>query len=268
MGVAYPISEDEDGPFVASATPQHEPEIILTGLTQRRTCYRFEPTKTIDEKVLEIPDAARTITWNDPLYENNPDIIAVFDINSKTLGDMYEWQGLLAGVCLLLLMFFIPLTSESDSVYWWFLWVPVAGSIFVIVHANKEKYKVERLHVAVARHGVYLDETDEPGSSSLAKRTVLEFDSIVSCRIHDTDSCASTYYSVVIVTQSPEHKRTNHCRRQGGSQTLSHNVTGLLNGQVFVDLVSAMMERAEQASSNTGPSSADNVKDTTSAEMV
>jgi hypothetical protein len=127
MGVAHPISEDEDGPFAASTTA-HEPEIILTGLTQRRTSSGAEPTKTNEDKALDIPDAARTITWNDTFYENDPDIIAAFDINSVKLGEIYEWRELCAWCFLLLLVgFFLPVTSTSGSAYWWLLWVPVAG---------------------------------------------------------------------------------------------------------------------------------------------
>jgi hypothetical protein len=88
VGVAYPIREDEDGPFVASATP-HEPEIVLAGLTQQRTSSRFENSETNDGGALDIPEAARNITWNDPFYENNPDIIAAFDINYKRLREIH-----------------------------------------------------------------------------------------------------------------------------------------------------------------------------------
>jgi hypothetical protein len=266
---AYPMSEEEeereeDRPFAASATP-HEPEITGTGLTQRRTCKCFEHTN--DGGALDVPDAARTITWNDPFYENNPEIVAAFDIDSNKLGEIYEWRGLCAWCLLLLLVgFFIPVTSTSGSAYWWFLWVPVPGSIFVIVHAYKEKYKVERRHVAVARRGVYLDETDEPGSSSLAKRTVLKFDSIASCRVHDMGYCAAAHYSVVIVTRNTNKPTTTSAKVV--PEHNSHNVTGLLNGQAFVDLVSAMMEWSKEPSSNTGPSPVDTVQDTTSAEMV
>jgi TM2 domain-containing membrane protein YozV len=197
-------------------------------------------------------------------YKPLPDIIAAFDVNSKKLGEIYELRELFAWWCLLLLVgIFIPVLSTSGSAYIWFLWVPVAGSIFVIVHARKEKYMVERRHVAVARRGVYVDETDEPGSSSLAKRTVLRFDSIVSCGVQDT-VCAPDSYSVVIMTRNTDKPTTSDAKVV--PEHISHNVTGLLNGQAFVDLVSAMME----ASSNIGPAldSVSMIRSSTSAEMV
>jgi hypothetical protein len=46
-------------------------------------------------------------------------------------------------------------------------------SIGAIMEAKKEIYMFGTCHVAVAWCGIYLDETDEPGPSSLAKRTEL-----------------------------------------------------------------------------------------------
>jgi TM2 domain-containing membrane protein YozV len=134
---------------------------------------------------------------------------------------------------------------------WWFMWFPVAMSIWLIADAKKESYLLGRRHVAVARSGVYLDvarsgvETDEPGSSHLARRTVLKFESIVSCRMCDT-GWTRPHYNVVILTPIT----SNPTIADPGD--ISHTVTGLSNGQAFVDLVTAMMKQAKQASSNTG----------------
>jgi hypothetical protein len=276
VGVAYPISEDEDRPFVASATP-HEPEIILTGLAHPAadpSSRRLEHSETNDGVAFDLPAAARNISWNDPFYENNPDIIAAFDVNSKKLREIYVGRKLIAWFILIatiLLGLILSFAIKGGAVCWVFFWSPIAVSIFVVGTVKKEIYMLERRHVAVARCGVYLDETDEPGSSHLARRTVLKFDSIVSCSVHET-GWSRPHYNVVIVTSNPNTPinpdpnvvvpqpiHISYCQ---------HNVTGLSNGQAFVDLVAAMMEWSKQASSNTGSCPVDSVPGTTSAEMV
>jgi hypothetical protein len=136
------------------------------------------------------------------------------------------------------------------------------GSIAALASVQDKIDMLGRRHVAVARCGVYLDETDEPGGTTLARRVILKFDSIVSCSI----SFTPPYYSVVIVTRNTNKPTT--ASEEVVPEHNSHNVTGLLNGQVFVDLVSTMMDRSKQASSNTGPSPTDSVRDMTSVEMV
>jgi hypothetical protein len=274
VGVAYPVSEDEHGPFVAAATAastaeaHHEPEIFLTGLIRRRTTSSSGCLEHADSNggaaAFDLPDAARGgITWNDPLYTNNPDIIAAFDFNWNMLRELYDGRRLVAWFFLIasiLLGLVLSFAVESGSVCWFFLWMPISGSIVVVGLMRKEVYMVGRRHVAVARRGVYLDETDESGSSHLARRTVLKFDSIVSCSIHET-GWTRPHYNVVILTPNP-NKPTNPDPNVVVPEHISHNVTGLRNGQAFVDLVSAMME----AASNTGPNPADRVQD--SAAMV
>jgi hypothetical protein len=273
VGVAYPISEDEDRPFVASATP-HEPEIILTGLADTAVdpSRRLEHSETNDGVAFNLPDAARNISWNDPFYENNPDIIAAFDVNSKKLLEIYVGRTLFAWFILIatfLLGLILSFAIKGGAACWGFFWMPIAVSIFVVGAVKKEIYMLERRHVAVARRGVYLDETDEPGSSHLARRTVLKFDSIVSCSVYET-GWSRPHYNVVILTPNPNAPINIDPNVVVPLPPIhiSHNVTGLSNGQAFVDLVAAMMERSKQASSNTGSCPLDSVPGTTSAEMV
>jgi hypothetical protein len=271
VGVAYPISEDEDGPFAASTTTAPEPEIIVTttGLTssRRTTSSGVDHTGTNDGALFNLPDtAARHITWNDSLYENNPDIIAAFDINLDKLREIYVGRGLLAWFLLIVLILFgliLSFAIKGGWTCWLFLWMPVAVSVFAIGATMKEIHMLGSRHVAVAHRGVYLDETDEPGSSHLARRTVLKFDAIVSCSVSDT-GWLRPHYNVVILYLNP-NKPTNPDPNVVVPQHISHNVTGLSNGQAFVDLVCAMMERTEQATNN-GLCPADST--TTSVEMV
>jgi hypothetical protein len=262
VGVAYPISEDAaDGPFVASATTTHEPEIIWTGLTHRgRRSGGVEHSETNDGAAFNLSDAARRITWNDPFYENNPDIIAAFDINTEKLRVTYVGQQSCASFLIALSLFnLFVFAVESGWSYGLFLWmINLFMSIAWLAGLQGKIDMLGRRHVAVARCGVYLDEADEPGGTTLAKRTILKFDSIASCRVHD--AFEPTFYSVVIVARNANKSTT-----ADEEVVPEHIVTGIMNGQAFVDLVSAMMERAKQ---NAGPSPTDSVRDMTSVEIV
>jgi hypothetical protein len=241
VDVAYPISVEEDEPFVASCTTaeQYEPEIIPSN--------GLENAETNEGAAFDLPDTTRGITWSDPFYGNNPDVIASFDFNSNKLREIYDGQGQFAFMFLILILLLGLILSnlvEDGSICWLFLWMPVAGSILTIAYARKELYLLGRRHVAVTQCGVYLDEADEPGSSHLAKRTILKFDSIVSCSVHDT-GCARPHYSVTILT------RTTTAARGTEVPGYAYSVVGLKNGQTFADLVSAMVEQVTQASSKT-----------------
>jgi hypothetical protein len=252
VDVAYPISE-EDEPFAASCTTtaeHYEPETILPGVIQRRTSNGLENSETNEGPVFDLPDTASGITWNDPFYRNNPDVIAAFDFHSNKLQQIYVGQGRFAFyflIFILLLGLILSVRVEDGLVCWLFLWMPVAGTIIAIAYTRKELFMLGRRHVAVTRCGVYLDEADEPGSSHLAKRTVLKFDAIVSCIVQDT-GCARPQYSVVIST------RTTTTARGTVVPDYTYSVVGLLNGQTFADLVSAMVEQVTQASPKTGSS--------------
>jgi hypothetical protein len=247
--VAYPISE-EDGPVVASATPLNEPEIVLVGL--------IHATPETNDVEFNVTDAARSISWNDPFYANDPDIIAAFHFNSNDLREIYvgrEWFGWFMLIVWILVGIFLSFATKIGWNCWWFFWLPVVMSIGSIADAKKEIFMLERRHVAVARSGVYLDETDEPGSASLARRTIIKFESIVSCRIKEA-GCARPLYSVVIRTPyTTTTKPSTPASAKADPEYIAHTVTGLSNGQAFVDLVSAMMKRAKRAkraSANTG----------------
>jgi hypothetical protein len=202
----------DESPLVAyPADALHEPEVILAGVINPNT-----DTAT-DGGAFHVPDVARciSITWNDPFYENENDIIAAFDFNLNDLRDIYafqetgSWFNLIASI---LLGLFVSFGMEGGWVWWILLSFPLFGSILLIAEAQEELYMLGRRHVAVAQCGVYLDETEEPGSSTLAKRTVVKFESIVSCReVQDMD-CINPRYRVVIMTNEPTTARKGECR--------------------------------------------------------
>jgi hypothetical protein len=230
--IAYPMSGEVE-PFVASTA--HEPKIILAG--------QINPK----ESAFDVPDFARGIAWNDPFYESDQEVIAAFDFSSNKIREISVGRELFARFVMttsILLGWILSVANEDGWICWFYLCGPIAGSIAAIAEAKKEIYMLGRRHVAIARCGIYLDETDEPGFSSLAKRRVLKFDSIVSCRVHDT-GCARPHYSVVIVTRNTDKPATADTSML--PKQISHTVTGLSNGQTFVDLVSAMMEHASLA---------------------
>jgi hypothetical protein len=244
--IAYPIGEEEDGPVVASATPLNEQEIVLAGL--------IHATPETNDVEFNLPDAAHSISWNDPFYANDPDVIAAFHFNSNNLREIYvgrERFGWFMLIVWILVGVFLSFVTKIGWNCWWFFWLPVSMSIASIEEAKKEIYMLGRRHVAVALSGVYLDETDEPGSAPLARQTIIKFESIVSCHIMEA-GCARPLYSVVIRTPYTTTKPSTTASAKADPEYISHTVTGLSNGQAFVDLVSVMMKRAKRASGNTG----------------
>ena len=58
-----------------------------------------------------IPEVARNMTWNDPFYLNDHDVIAVFDMNANmSAGRLLSWPG----ICYFLLGIFVLWWSYDD----------------------------------------------------------------------------------------------------------------------------------------------------------
>jgi hypothetical protein len=134
-----------------------------------------------------------TWTWRDTFYEDDADVIAVFDIDHERMKRGIV-EMCIAQLVVGLLFFamnlatFVTLGVHSEQ---WRLISFTLGLLGfklttgAILRARSELAMVERQHVAIANRGVYLDETDTPGSLLLGKRKVIDFDSILDCVIHE-----------------------------------------------------------------------------------
>jgi hypothetical protein len=134
-----------------------------------------------------------TWTWRDTFYEDDADVIAVFDIDHERMKRGIK-EMCIAQLVVGLLFFamnlvtFVKLGVNSER---WHLISFTLGLLGfklttgAILRARSELAMVERQHVAIANRGVYLDETDSPGSLLLGKRKVIDFDSILDCVISE-----------------------------------------------------------------------------------
>jgi hypothetical protein len=204
----------------------------------------------LDALLAGINPMRATWTWKDELYEDDADVMVVFDIDHKRM----KWgiivgyfPQLVIGILLLTVWLIINLMTEIDSVVGQVLVqtaLSTLGFKFVAeatCRARAEVAMVERYHVAIARHGVYLDETDIPGSLVMGNRKVIDFESILDCwisdhgtisiKVHDRDGTTS---SEPAVSAKPDLKDN------------SYTLPDITEQAMFVALVRAMKARASR----------------------
>jgi hypothetical protein len=113
--------------------------------------------------------------------------------------------------------------------------VPIlfAGSI------NEERiknFRRRRSHLAIARQGIYYDQVDEPGSRKLMSRTVISYDEIQKSMVKVEEGYCRLKYQVVVYTKNGQPRL---------------KLEGLVETQIFVDIVNAMMERCRRSNEST-----------------
>ena len=186
-----------------------------------------------------IPEAARNMSWNDPFYVDDNEVIAVFDLNANmSCGRLLSWPGffyvVFGGYLIFGLLSNFEIFDSLITVYWLvvILWIPV-GQCLLQMERNRilNGYK----HVAIARQGIYLDESigEAPDNFIHVRRTMIKYEDIKVCYITSFLGTYS-YYDVAF-------KYKKGCFRH-------RRIHGNFETQKFVDIVNAKI-----AESNTIP---------------
>ena len=199
--------------------------VIRSGMQHYSTCpSRF------------IPEVARSMSWNDPFYINDNEVIAVFDLNpNMRCGRLLSWPGLcfnlIGGIIVLPILYtfsiFDPI-SDPLFMYWLFsvwLWMPVG---YCLLELERSRIRRGYKHVAIARRGIYIDETvgKPPNSIILMRRTVIKYEDMKECYI--TSFLATySYFDVVIICKKGLFR--------------NRHIHGNFETQKFVDIVNAMI---------------------------
>jgi hypothetical protein len=195
----------------------------------------------------EIPDVARDFTWCDSFYKNDTDVIAVFDMNHKMLDRdaMFCYCRMFGIFIFCFVPFFIWIWISISFIVWiFFMLVP----IFVAMSINEERiknFRRRRSHFAIARQGIYYDQVDEPGSRKLMSRTVISYDDIQKSMVTEEKGCCRPNYQVVVYANN-------------GQPSLS--IEGLVETQIFVDIVNAMIERCRRRNESTNTEVPDSIE--------
>jgi hypothetical protein len=182
-----------------------------------------------------------TVTWSDPFYENNKDVIAAFDMDYDYVRRMFSARrnAFLAGAAFCLLLSVVL----YKTVFWFsvLLWITVVPLLGQAVDLNKSLHLMLRRHVAIARRGVYVDDADQPHSLRLARRQVIALDTINGCQVDEVGWFLPSYQ--VKVKHVPPNERA--------LQSLI--LEGLVDAQAFAEiLMESVRQHQEQQQSVSG----------------
>jgi len=151
--------------------------------------------------ITESPEAEDD--WKDPFYDDDSDVIAIFLLDHEILDRksqlFYHYMSLFAitvtsAVCLL--YFALPN-------YMLAFFVLYLGAILLIVfpililEERRERNRRERTHIALTKRGIYVDESDAPGSKVLRQRTIYGFNEIRSCSVERTEPFGLIIFQVI-----------------------------------------------------------------------
>jgi hypothetical protein len=169
----------------------------------------------------EIPDVARAVSWYDPFYENDPNVIAAFDIDQSKVKEYMEMSKLY--------YIWVIIIGLAFCAFFGWLAAVLFGVHFLLSINNTRLLHshYRNMHIAISRDGIYVDECDDK-NQTLMLRTIIKFENI-----HDISIASysfknnSRYYEVSI--KNVEGKVT-------------HVLYGFFAVQKFVDIVNAMIE--------------------------
>jgi hypothetical protein len=169
-----------------------------------------------------IPDVARDVTWYDPFYENDSNIIAAFDIDQKKIKEYMEKSKLYyVGV--------IPLGMFTYFLFGnWFIVIVLGIQYLVYINNYRQLHSHYRnTHIAISRDGIYLDECDNT-NQTLMLRTIIKYENIHNISIESYTFGNHFRYYVVSIKNSKGQ--------------VTHVLSGFFAVQKFVDIVNAMIE--------------------------
>ena len=187
---------------------------------------------------IEIPRIAHNVTWYDPFYEKNGDmdtIIAAFDIDHKCFG--WYAHSLAA--------FIVIATSLMEFTYFQMfpVYIVVGYGIVSCVAIEGDRrsknYEIRRKHVAITRHGIYIDIVDDPIQQNLQIRKIIKFHDIQRAYTQQTygfkrsenDCCPHEVIQYRIILKS---------KRCCSNIILD----GIVQQQKFIDIVNEMIDRS------------------------
>jgi hypothetical protein len=178
----------------------------------------------------DIPDVARGLLWHDSFYENDTDVIAVWDMN-RALSDRHSCYS--ANLILHSSIFLISLLAHIlfPSYIGIILIFPVA--IFLPEYITVERVQNcmrRRTHVAITRQGIYFDRVNGPAGQTQMSRTVIPYDQIGNNRVNIEKGFCYRCNKVVVYTKDGEP---------------ALQLMGVVQKQKeFADIVNAMIERS------------------------
>jgi hypothetical protein len=191
-------------------------------------------TKGLNDVVL---GAGCDISWNDPLYEEDSDVIAVFDIDYKQIDrDQLTFSRIFSFYLLLAIYLLVVGKLNSLGIFVCFMVGP-----WVACAVTQESFRQKRVHVAVTHRGIFLDEVAHSENLAIQRRQVVAYGNIERCYMQEVVGFFfQVRYDVALVlkTRLPNTTTTNAAAEQ------LITIHGLLKIQSFVDLIQAMMARS------------------------
>jgi hypothetical protein len=154
--------------------------------------------------VAEPPEASDDADWKDPFYDEEEDVLAIFLLDHEILDRksqlFYHYMALfsISVTCGVFILYFVmpPYIFAFFALYLGlilFIVFPI-----LICEEQRERHKRERMHIAITSHGIYLDESDEPGSKALRRRTVHRFNEIRKCSVERTEPFGLIIFQVIL----------------------------------------------------------------------
>lgn len=157
-----------------------------------------------NDLIAEPPETSCDDDCKDPFYDDEEDVLAVFLLDQEILNRksklFYHYMALFSIVvtCGIFVLYFVmPPYIFAFFVFYLGVIMFVVFPI-LILDERSERYRRERTHIAITRQGVYVDETDEPGSKILRHRTIHCFNEIRHCSVERTEPFGLIIFQVIV----------------------------------------------------------------------
>jgi hypothetical protein len=235
-----PNSKDRFQLLPNHVADEEVPIVVVVSTTKTTTTPNYTSGKPFFRSNChpdDIPDVARGMIWHDSFYENDTDVLAVWDMD-RTLSDRHSCYS--ANLILLGSAFLIALLAHilSPSYIGIILIFPVA--IFLPEYITVERVQNcmrRRTHVAVTRQGIYFDRVNGPAGQTHMSRTVIPYDQIGNNRVNIEKGFCNRCNKVVVYTKDGEP---------------ALQLMGVVQKQKeFADIVNAMIERSQHLDEST-----------------
>lgn len=183
-------------------------------------CVITEPPEAVDDD------------WKDPFYDDERDVISVFLLDHEMLDRksklFYKYMKLftIAVTCgVFILCFVMPVAIVLFFALYLGLILFIVFPILIREERN-ESHRRKRTHIAIASQGIYVDETDEPGSKILQRRTIHRFNEIRHCSVERTEPFGIIIFQVIL--KNLNRKTIRKIDGLLGAHKFAETVNGLL----------------------------------------
>jgi hypothetical protein len=157
-----------------------------------------------NELIAEPPETSGDVDWKDPFYDEEEDVMAVFLLDHEILDRksklFYDYMALFSIVvtCGIFVLYFVmPAYIFAFFAFYLGLILFIVFPI-LILEERSERHRRERTHIAITRQGVYVDETEEPSSKILQRRTIHRFNEIQKCSVERTEPFGLIIFQVIL----------------------------------------------------------------------